>query len=112
MIDNIEKEFEIYNLIITNRRSNPFNYMNEKLRRKCYYEARYILNIFYEYRDILVKGGLTDIELVFEISEDYARAMTIGFKPTDLKSLHGVPVRVTSDKTKSVKLFITCKQFS
>lgn len=88
---------------------NPFE-TQRILREECYNQTRYLLDLYNDIISDLKRCGLHPY-VRFEISEDYARAITKGFSADTLTSLHGCPVRINWDEKRSVKMLISISPF-
>lgn len=86
--------------------TNPWEEYEEKLRTECYNKCRYLYTMFKELSYSYDLSKMYQPDMHFEISSDYAKAMTRGFPPSDLTTMMGIPVKVTTDKVKSVNLYI------
>lgn len=85
---------------------NPFKRRDNALREECYNKARYLLDDFICVKLTLNHYKYNKPDLKFEISKDYAEAMTRGFHPSTFTSLFGIPVVINYNEEKSVKLYI------
>lgn len=88
---------------------NPFE-TQRILREECYNQTRYLLETSQDILSDLKCCGLHPY-VRFEISEDYARAMTRGFDADVLTSLHGCQVRIKWDEKRYVKMIISVSPF-
>lgn len=88
---------------------NPFE-TQRILREECYNQTRYLLDLYYDYIDDLKRCGFHPY-VRFEISEDYARAITREFEADALTSLHGCQVRILWGEKRSVKMLISVSPF-
>lgn len=85
---------------------NPFKRRDNTLREDCYNKARYLLDNFIDSKLILKHYKYGGADLKFEISHDYAEAMTRGFHPSTFTTFFGIPVVINYNEEKSVKLYI------
>lgn len=85
---------------------NPFKRRDNALREECYNKAKYLLGDYVSTTYMLYNSKYNKPDLKFEISHDYAEAMTRGFHPSTFTTLFGVPVVINYNEEKSVKLYI------